>query len=219
MWRRAVSILAARGATAARAARPLPPRTLRLPAAATSLAAARRLACLGPPPPVYDEDVCAGASKLDNAAEFHAVTGNQGDGGDFEMVVPPKPCCVAVSISSHDCARDGVFFLRWRGFSRAFCSRARAMTPNTDTLTRARLPQFVSWASPACRTFNGAFNALTLQHPGVRFYRVDLEAEESARLALEQGVTVRHALRYALRHALRRHALRCDDALALLRFC
>jgi hypothetical protein len=146
MWRRAAGVLAARGATAARAALPPPPHTCLLPTAAapSNLASARRLACLGPPPPFYD-DYCAGASKLDRAAEFHAVTGNQGDMGDMEFVSPPKPCCIA----------------------------------------------FMSWASPACRSFGPAFDALTLQHPGVRFYRVDLEAEEPARLALEQGVTVR----------------------------
>ena len=48
---------------------------------------------------------------------------------------------------------------------------------------------FMSWCSPECRRFGAAFDKLTVGHPGVRFYRVDLESEEPARLALEQGVT------------------------------
>jgi hypothetical protein len=97
--------------------------------------------------PVYD-DICAGASPLTSAAEFHAVTADQSDQGDFEQIVPPKPVCIA----------------------------------------------FVSWCSPECRRFDPAFNELTKEFPHVRFYRVDLESEEPARLALEQGVTADHQL-------------------------
>ncbi len=94
------------------------------------------------PQPVMD-DYCAGASQLSSAAEFHALTGNQSDEGDMELVCPPKPVCIA----------------------------------------------FMSWCSPECRRFGATFDKLTAGHPGVRFYRVDLESEEPARLALEQGVT------------------------------
>ena len=48
---------------------------------------------------------------------------------------------------------------------------------------------FLSWASPACRLFGPVFDEITAQFPTMRFYRLDLEREEMARLALEQGVT------------------------------
>jgi hypothetical protein len=47
---------------------------------------------------------------------------------------------------------------------------------------------FMSWASPECRKFGPMYDAITKHFPHVRFYKVDLESADAAKLALEQGV-------------------------------
>ncbi len=48
---------------------------------------------------------------------------------------------------------------------------------------------FVSWASAACRRFGPTLDDIAGRHPGVAFAALDIESEEPAKLALEQGVT------------------------------
>lgn len=47
---------------------------------------------------------------------------------------------------------------------------------------------FMSWSSPECRKFGPVFDEITRSFPHVRFYKMDLESEENAKLALEQNV-------------------------------
>ena len=89
------------------------------------------------------DNYCRGASLLTSATEFHNITGNQADKGDYEQVAPSKPACIA----------------------------------------------FMSWCSAECRRFGPLFDDIAAEFPHARFYRLDVEHEESARLALEQGVT------------------------------
>lgn len=47
---------------------------------------------------------------------------------------------------------------------------------------------FVSHADHACRGFGGSMNRLMSEHPAVTFAKVDVESEEAAMLAKEQGI-------------------------------
>jgi len=59
-----------------------------------------------------DDEYCAFASPLSNAAEFHAVTGaSTRASGDMEQIVPPKPCCIGfTSWASAECRRFAPVF-------------------------------------------------------------------------------------------------------------
>ena len=54
-------------------------------------------------------DYCAYASRIENPAEFHAITGASArDSGDMESIVAPKPVCIAfVSWCSAECRKFG----------------------------------------------------------------------------------------------------------------
>lgn len=47
---------------------------------------------------------------------------------------------------------------------------------------------FVSHADPACRSFGASMSQLADEHPAITFAKVDLEGEDAAMLAKEQGV-------------------------------
>ena len=47
---------------------------------------------------------------------------------------------------------------------------------------------FMSWSSPECRKFGPVYDDVTRQFANCRFYWIDVENEDAAKLALEQDV-------------------------------